>query len=73
VAVVFTPTAAGERIGSLLIVDNASGSPHSVALAGTGLAVPSGTDGTPSGRYLLTISGTARTLTHSSALTLTVP
>jgi hypothetical protein len=73
VAVVFTPTATGERLGALEILDSASGSPRYVALAGTGLAVPTETGGTPSGEYLLTISGTAVTLAHSSALTVTVP
>jgi uncharacterized protein YfaP (DUF2135 family) len=34
--ITFTPIAAGTRIGSLTITSNASGSPHGVALAGTG-------------------------------------
>jgi hypothetical protein len=38
--VVFTPTATGTRSGTLTITDNASGSPHSVALSGTGLGTP---------------------------------
>ncbi len=36
VSVTFTPTAAGSRTGMLTITDNAPGSPHLVALAGTG-------------------------------------
>ena len=36
--VIFTPTAGGARTGTLAMVDNAAGSPHTVALTGTGLA-----------------------------------
>ena len=36
--VTFTPTAAGTRIGTLTITDNASGSPQTVSLTGTGAA-----------------------------------
>jgi parallel beta-helix repeat protein len=32
----FTPTATGRRLGPLTITDNASGSPHSILLTGTG-------------------------------------
>lgn len=39
-SVIFTPTAAGTRNGTLTITDNASGSPHTVALSGTGLGGP---------------------------------
>lgn len=38
--VMFTPTAAGTRSGALTITDNASGSPHAVALSGVGLGSP---------------------------------
>jgi hypothetical protein len=34
--VTFTPTATGTRTGTLTVTDNASGSPHSVALTGNG-------------------------------------
>jgi Beta-propeller repeat/Abnormal spindle-like microcephaly-assoc'd, ASPM-SPD-2-Hydin len=37
-SVVFNPTASGSRTGTLSISDNATGSPQSVALSGTGLA-----------------------------------
>ncbi len=37
ISVTFTPTAAGARTGSILITDNASGSPQEVSLSGTGL------------------------------------
>jgi len=36
--VTFTPTAAGPRSASLIITDNASGSPQTVSLSGTGVA-----------------------------------
>lgn len=36
----FTPTAAGAATGSLNIASNASGSPHTVALSGTGITEP---------------------------------
>lgn len=39
VSVTFVPTATGGRNGSVSISDNAAGSPQTVALAGTGLAV----------------------------------
>jgi hypothetical protein len=40
ISVTFTPTAAGSRSASLTITDNASGSPQTVSIIGTGLAVP---------------------------------
>ena len=73
VAVSFTPTATGTRNGTLTFVDGATGSPHVVALTGTGQAVPSTTGGTPAGSYTVTVSGTAGTsLAHFGVVTLTV-
>jgi hypothetical protein len=40
VNVTFAPTLAGSRVAALTIVDNASGSPHAVALSGTGINAP---------------------------------
>ena len=40
ILVTFTPTAAGAASGALTITANATGSPHNIALAGTGTAVP---------------------------------
>jgi hypothetical protein len=37
IAVTFTPTAAGNRTGMLTVADNATGSPQTVALSGTGV------------------------------------
>jgi YD repeat-containing protein len=39
ISVAFKPTAVGTRTGTLMITDNASGSPHTVSLSGTGTAV----------------------------------
>ncbi len=36
-SITFTPTASGTRTGSLTVTDDATGSPHSVALSGTGM------------------------------------
>ena len=72
VAVSFTPTATGARTGALTVVDDAGGSPHIVQLSGTGQAAPASTGGTPSGSYTVTISAVAGTLSHESAVTLTV-
>ncbi len=72
VAVTFTPTATGTRTGTLSLVDNAAGSPHTVPLSGTGQAAPASTGGTPVGSYTLTIAGTVGTLAHYGAVTLTV-
>src|SRR6266436_1769545 len=38
ISVIFAPVAAGTRTGTLVITDNASGSPHNVPLTGRGLA-----------------------------------
>ncbi len=72
IAVNFTPTATGARTGSLSVVDTAAGSPHTVALTGTGQTPPTSNGGTPSGSYGISINGTAGTLTNVGTLTLTV-
>jgi hypothetical protein len=38
ISVVFTPSATGTRTATVVISDNAAGSPHAIALAGTGVA-----------------------------------
>ncbi|HVL90766.1 MAG TPA: choice-of-anchor D domain-containing protein, partial [Actinomycetota bacterium] len=40
ILVAFKPTAPGSRSASLLVTSNAPGSPHAVALSGTGVAAP---------------------------------
>jgi len=72
VAVGFAPTATGLRSGTLTIADDAAGSPHTVALSGTGQAAPSASGPTPSGTYAVTVSGTSNTLVQSAAAVLTV-
>jgi len=52
ISVTFAPSATGSRSASLTITDNASGSPQTVSLTGTG-GVP-----TPAGNYTFTIEGT---------------
>src|SRR4029077_15403924 len=37
ISVVFTPSATGTRTATVVISDNAPGSPHTIALAGTGV------------------------------------
>jgi Cep192 domain 4 len=64
----FTPTATGTRNASLHITDNATGSPHTISLTGTG--VP---PATAAGNYTLTVAASSSNgVSHSIALTLTV-
>jgi hypothetical protein len=69
--VTFSPTAIGTRTGSVTITDNATGSPQTVSLTGTGMSPP-----TPPGTYNLTVTASlasgASTLMHKVTLTLTV-
>ena len=74
----FTPTAAGTRTATLQIFDNATGSPHTVALSGTGVAATPIANLTPSshdfGSQTVSTTSTAFafTLTNSGTGTLTV-
>ena len=56
ISVVFTPSAAGARSATLSIADNASGSPQTVALSGTG-ATSSGGNGGLSGQIVAVAGG----------------
>ena len=74
--VTFRPTLAGARAGTLVVTDNAAGSPHSVALTGTGgtVSVPTVTAKNPASGATgvaigTTTSRTAMTLTFSEAVT----
>ncbi len=64
-SVVFAPLASGARSATLQIIDNASGSPHAVALNGTGVAASGGLPATLDfgGRVV----GTTTTFTISAA------
>jgi hypothetical protein len=68
----FTPSVIGARTGTISVADGATGSPHTVNLAGTGQAAPASNGGTPTGSYTLTVSATAGTLSNFAPLTLTV-
>jgi hypothetical protein len=72
IAVSFTPSATGARTGTLAIVDDASGSPHNVALTGNGQAAPTSTTGTPAGSYTVGVSGTVGTLSHFTGVIVVV-
>ena len=77
ISVTFTPSASGARSASLAVADNASGSPQTVALTGTGTAAPivslSPTSLTFSGQALNTTSAAKTvTLTNTGTATLTI-
>ena len=67
ITVVFKPTAAGSRTGSLVVTGNGAGSPRSVALTGTGQAGP-----TPAGTYSVNVTGTSGSLVQAGTVSLTV-
>ena len=79
----FTPSVTGVRTASLRFVDNASGSPHSVTLSGTGVSNPGFSASTPSipdtvlqvtsasQTQTITNTGTANLVFGSGAVTLT--
>jgi hypothetical protein len=49
----FAPTATGTRSGSVSISNNASGSPHTIGLSGTGVQAA-----TPAGTYPIVVNAT---------------
>jgi hypothetical protein len=69
IAVTFTPTASGQRTGTLTIADNATGSPQTVPLSGSGV---SASGGTPAGTYQVNVTGASGTLTQVGTVTLVV-
>jgi hypothetical protein len=62
ISVVFTPTALGNRYGAVTITDNASNSPQTIILSGTGLPAP-----------VVTISPTSLTFASQSIGTTSAP
>lgn len=78
ISVVFTPAAAGQRTANLMVSDNASGSPQSLALSGSGIAVvPTVTFSPPSPSFPVITQGTSSasqtlTVTNSGSATLHV-
>ena len=69
IAVTFTPTAAGQRTGTLSIADNAPNSPQTVGLTGTGVTSAAGT---PAGSYQVSVTGASGSLTQVGTAALVV-
>jgi HYDIN/CFA65/VesB family protein len=61
VSIVFTPTAIGERTGTLTVSDNATGSPQTVTLSGTGVQPLTLGVGTGGSTTTTVVSGQAAT------------
>jgi hypothetical protein len=76
ISVTFGPTAVGAASGTISITDNATGSPHSVGLSGTGTAVPVPVISTSSaiafGDQIINATSTAQSLTISNTGTATL-
>ncbi len=74
---VFNPTAAGARSATVTITDSAVGSPHTIAVSGTGVAAPAVTLSSTSLTFTGQTAGTtsppqALRLTNSGSATLTI-
>jgi hypothetical protein len=69
ISVTFTPTTTGVRAGAITITDNASTSPQTVSLTGTGVVAQGGT---PAGTYQIAVTGTSGSLVQSQSVTLIV-
>jgi 6-phosphogluconolactonase (cycloisomerase 2 family) len=83
ISLVFSPIAPGQRTANLLISDDASGSPQTLVLAGTGIAVipavtlspavpsfPATTQGTTSAAQTLTVTSSGNATLHVSSVSL---
>jgi hypothetical protein len=65
--VVFNPQATGSRSASLTLSDNASNSPQTVSLTGTGVLPP-----TPAGNYLVQVNAIVGNDEHFITIPVTV-
>jgi parallel beta-helix repeat protein/YD repeat-containing protein len=72
ISVAFKPTAVGARIGTLSINDNASGSPHTVSLSGTGTAVTLSSSALNFSPQLVSTTSVGRTVTVTNHSTTTL-
>jgi hypothetical protein len=78
ISVTFTPSATGSRVASLAIADNATGSPQSVSLSGTGTSSTSDATLSPTSLTFsnqpvkVTSTGQSVTLTNSGSTTLNI-
>jgi Protein of unknown function (DUF4038)/IPT/TIG domain/Putative collagen-binding domain of a collagenase/Abnormal spindle-like microcephaly-assoc'd, ASPM-SPD-2-Hydin/Fibronectin type III domain len=71
--VTFKPTATGSRAASVVITDNAPGSPHTAALSGTGTSAGTQPPGTPSGLTATTAGSTQINLAWTGSTPGTYP
>ncbi|HKV82745.1 MAG TPA: SBBP repeat-containing protein [Candidatus Sulfotelmatobacter sp.] len=78
-SITFTPNAAGSRNGTIVIVDDAAGAPHSISLSGSaigpvvnlnpaGLSFPSTPVGTATAAQTLTLANTGNTILTISSI-----
>jgi hypothetical protein len=67
IGVKFAPAAAGTRSASVIVTDNASGSPHTIGLSGSGVQQT-----TPAGTYPIVVNATCKGLTHSLTLNVNI-
>jgi hypothetical protein len=69
ISVKFTPTTTGTRSANVSIVDDASGSPQSISLIGTGTQPP---PLTPAGTYPIVVNAVSGGDTHTLTVNVTV-
>src|SRR5207249_9155088 len=73
ISITFTPTAMGARTGTLTVLDNASGSPQTAALSGTGIVnLTLSTASVNFGNVSLGSASAAQTVTLSNSSSIAV-